>query len=143
LRLADGDRLSQQVPYRHGRMLRPGDALPDRVCVEADVSAPGTLEARAGGEPVMLAFEAPGRQRRCADIAPRSDDEGLAFSVQLRGGALALREVMIFDHVQYGGLYDLEGRPGPLREPVRRMNRDFRSEPARCADPRFAGLRWP
>jgi len=50
---------------------------------------------------------------------------------------------MIFDHVQYGGLYDLEGRPGPLREPVRGMNRDFRSEPARCADPRFAGLRSP
>ena len=69
--------------------------------------------------------------------------EGLTFSVQLRGGVLALREVMIFDHVQYGGLYDLEGRPGPLREPVRRMNRDFRSEPARCADPRFAGLRSP
>ncbi|MBK6276922.1 MAG: hypothetical protein IPF57_01795 [Gammaproteobacteria bacterium] len=143
LRLADGDRLSQQVPHRHGRMPRPGDALPDRVCVEADVAAPGTLEARAGGEPVMLAFEAPGRQRRCADIAPRPDDEGLTFSVQLRGGVLALREVMIFDHVQYGGLYDLEGRPGPLREPVRRMNRDFRSEPARCADPRFAGLRSP
>jgi len=56
--------------------------------------------------------------------------------VQLRGGEIALREAMIFDHVQYGGLYDLEGRPGPLLEPVRRMNRDFRSDPARCGRPK-------
>lgn len=135
LRLAAGDRLSQQVPPRHGRMPVTGDALRDRVCVEAEVRAPGRLSASAGGESILLEFDGEGHQRRCADITPVPDDRGLAFSLQLQDGELALRDVQLFDHVQYGGLYDLEGRPGPLLEPVRRMNRDFRADPApaRCA----------
>lgn len=135
LRLADGDRLSQQVPPRHGRMPVAGDALPDRVCVEADVRTPGLMAARAGGEAVLLEFENKGRQNICADIAPAPDAQGLVFSLQLQGGELSLRSVQLFDHVQYGGLYDLDGRPGPLLDPVRRMNRDFRAvpAPARCA----------
>ncbi len=136
LRLGGGDRLSQQVPPRHGRMPRTGDALPDRVCVEADVRAPGEILARAGGKPVRLAFDDTGTQRRCADLAPVPDEQGLAFSLQLAGGDLALRDVQLFDHVQYGGLYDLDGQPGPLLAPVQRMNRDFRAAttPARCVE---------
>jgi hypothetical protein len=135
LRLAPGDRLSQQVPPRHGRLPVAGDALPDRVCVEADVRAPGRLAARAGGATVTLDFEGAGRQNRCADITPAPDAQGLAFSLQLQRGELSLRSVQLFDHVQYGGLYDLDGRPGPLLDPVRRMNHDFRSTPApaRCS----------
>jgi hypothetical protein len=134
LRLAAGDRLSQHVPPRHGRMPVAGDALADRVCVEAEVRAPGRLSASAGGEAVWLDFDGEGRQRRCADIAPAPDAQGLAFSLQLQDGELALRDVQLFDHVQYGGLYDLDGKPGPLLDPVRRMNRDFRADPApaRC-----------
>lgn len=135
LRLSAGDRLGQQVPPRRGRMPVAGDALSDRVCVEADVHAPGRVLARAGGDAATLDFDTAGRQRRCADIAPAPDAQGLAFSLQLQEGELSLRDVQLFDHVQYGGLYGLDGKPGPLLDPVRRMNRDFRADPApaRCA----------
>lgn len=133
LRLLAGDRLSQQVTLRQrGRLPGAGDDLPDRVCVEAEVRAPGALAVRAGSEPVVLEFDGSGLQRRCAAIAAQPDAAGLTFALELRHGELALRELMIFDHVQYGGIYDLEGQPGPLLEPVRRMNRDFRARTRRC-----------
>ncbi len=136
LRLVAGDRLAQHMaPNRRGRLPRAGDTLPDRVCAEAEVRAPGVLVARAGGAPALLSFDGFGLQRRCADIVAQPDDAGLAFSLELRDGELALREAMLFDHVQYGGIYDLEGGPGPLLEPVRRMNRDFRAGATRCDRP--------
>lgn len=135
LRLVEGDTLSQRVPPRHGRLPRSGDAFEDRVCIEASPHGPAELQVQAGsGEPVTLRFDAPGQQRRCADLQPVPDADGLAVSLRVRSGGLALREVQVFDHVQYGGLYDLDGKPGPLLEPVQRMNRDFRAVPApgRC-----------
>jgi hypothetical protein len=133
LRLVAGDRLAQHVaPKQRGRLPRAGDSLPDRVCVEAEVRTPGVLLARAGAGPAMLRFDGSGLQRRCADIVAQPDDAGLAFALELRDGELALREAMLFDHVQYGGIRDLDGRPGPLLEAVRRMNRDFRAGAARC-----------
>lgn len=133
LRLVAGDRLAQHVaPKQRGRLPSAGDSLPDRVCAEAEVRAPGVLLARAGAGPAMLRFDGSGLQRRCADIVAQPDEAGLAFALELRDGELALREAMLFDHVQYGGIYDLDGRPGPLLEAVRRMNRDFRAGATRC-----------
>ena len=135
LQLVDGDRLTQVVPGRHGRLPRSGDALPDRVCVEADVITPGRLGVQAGtGTAIDLDFDLTGRQRRCADVESRPVGTDLPLSLTLHGGGMALREVQLFDHVQYGGLYDPQGQPGPLLDPVRRMNRDFRAvpTPARC-----------
>jgi hypothetical protein len=135
VRLARGDTLAQAVPSRHGRLPRGDDALPDRACVGADVRTPGTLELSAGGDAVRLRFDATGEQRRCVDLAPRPADGRLDVVLRLRDGDLAVRDVQVFDHVQYGGMVDLDGAPGPLLEPVRRMNADFRAEPlpARCA----------
>lgn len=132
LAFGPGDLLTQAVPPRRGRLPRGGDALRDRVCVEADVREPGVLQARAGGEAVALAFDATGVQRRCAAISPEPGDAGLVFELRAGPGRFGLREVQLFDHVQYGGLYDLHGRPGPLLEPVRRMNRDFAGGARRC-----------
>lgn len=127
-----GDRLSQAVPARHGRLPQAGDALADQVCVEAEVREPGTLSVRAGGEPVALAFDARGVQRRCAAIAPAPGQGVLAFDIAAASGRFGLRDAQLFDHVQYGGLYDLHGQPGPLLDPLRRMNRDFAGGAARC-----------
>ena len=134
LRLQPGDTLAQRVPPRHGRLPRTGDAFDDRSCVEADVRAPGTLHVRAGGEAAALHFDQTGLHTRCTALQPRPDADGLAVTLTLADGELALRSVQVFDHVQYGGLYDLHGAPGPLLEPMRRMNADFRaaSLPARC-----------
>ncbi|WP_374604668.1 hypothetical protein [Arenimonas sp.] len=132
LAFAAGDRLAQLVPERHGRLPRSGDTLQDQVCVQAEVRAPGVIEVRAGGEPVLLDFDQAGTQRRCAAIAPVPGEAGLEFALAARSGGFALRDAMIFDHVQYGGLYELDGTPASLREPVQRMNRDFAGGAGRC-----------
>jgi hypothetical protein len=136
LALAAGDRLSQHVPAKRGRLMQAGDGISDQVCLEADATAPATLRVQAGqGAAVPLAFDGRGRQRACTAIEPVPVDGGLVFSVDVESGALRLRDVQLYDHVQYGGLYDLLGKPGPLHDSVRRMNRDFRAvpTPARCA----------
>lgn len=132
LAFAAGDHLAQFIPPRRGRLPRADDARADRTCVEAEVRVPGVIEVSAGGKRVPLRFDATGLQRRCADLAPEPGAEGLAFDVHARSGEFALRDLSLFDHVQYGGLYDLDGRPAALLEPVQRMNRDFRGDAARC-----------
>ncbi|WP_374473775.1 hypothetical protein [Arenimonas sp.] len=132
LAFAAGDHLAQLIPPRRGRLPRADDARPDQACVEAEVRTPGVLEVSAGGKRVPLRFDATGLQRRCAGLAPQPGAEGLAFDVHARSGEFALRDLSLFDHVQYGGLYDLDGRPAALLEPVQRMNRDFRGDAARC-----------
>lgn len=135
LRLAAGDVLAQDIPRTRGRLPRHDDAMPDQLCVDAAADAPARLRARAGGAAVELAFAGGGASRACAAIAPVPGEDGLVLELSVLAGAPALRDVQLFDHVQYGGLYDLHGAPGPLLGPVRRMNRDFRREPlpARCA----------
>lgn len=135
LDLAAGDRLGQVVPARHGRLMQAGDTLADQACVEADAAAPATLQLTAGaGAPVALAFDGSGRQRVCAAVQPVPVDGDLPVLLRVDEGRLLLRDVQLFDHVQYGGVYDLQGNPGPLHDAVRRMNRDFRAVPApsRC-----------
>lgn len=134
--LAAGDRLSQHVPAKRGRLMQAGDGISDQVCLEADATAPATLRLQAGqGARVPLVFDGRGLQRVCTAIEPVPVDGGLVFSVDVESGALRLRDVQLYDHVQYGGVYDLQGNPGPLHDSVRRMNRDFRAvpAPARCA----------
>ena len=135
LALAVGDRLEQVVPGRHGRMPRADDPLTDQACLEADADAPATLRLQAGdGAPATLAFDGSGRQRACTAIQPVAVNGDLAFSVTVATGRVLLRDVQLFDHVQYGGMYDLQGAPGPLHGAIRRMNRDFAAVPApsRC-----------
>ncbi len=134
LRLAAGDHLSQRVPKGRGRTPTGTDALADRVCVEAEVASPGTMVATAGGAPAVLSFDSIGLQRRCAALDAVPDGGGLPFALAAVDGQFSVRDVQLFDHVQYGGLYDLEGQPGPLLEAVQRMNRDFLKQPvpARC-----------
>lgn len=135
VRMRPGRTLAQRIPARHGRMPRAGDRLSDRLCVLADVRSPGALSASAGGDAVTLAFAGPGLQRACTGIAPAPDGDGLDLALTLTAGDLAIHDVQLFDHVQYGGLRELDGAPGPLLEPMRRFAADFRAEPAppRCA----------
>ena len=68
-------------------------------------------------------------------IVPRPSADRLELQIVTESGDIALRSVQLFDHVQHGGLYDADGRPGPLLQAVRDMNRDFLAQavPARCA----------
>jgi len=135
LRMIGGDELAQVIPAKRGRLPKD-DAMPDQVCIEADVRQSARLSVKAGnGAAVTLEFPASGRHQVCAVIGPRPAADHLDLQVVAEHGDLALRSLQLFDHVQYGGLYDADGRPGPLLDVVRRMNRDFLAQPApaRCA----------
>ncbi len=134
LRLQAGDGVSQAITPKRGRVPR-ADARSDRTCVTAEVARPSQLLVRAGaGTAVSLDFPAAGRQTQCALIEPAPVADVLDLRLQLQRGELALLDVQLFDHVQLGGITGRDGKPGPLRDAVRRMNGDFRAPvtPARC-----------
>ena len=135
LRLGADDQLSQEIPAQRGRLPKE-DALPDTTCIEAIVRKAARLSVRAGDGPaVALEFPSTGRRQVCAAIVPRPTADRLDLRIVAERGDIALRSLQLFDHVQYGGLYDADGRPGPLLQAMRTMNRDFLAQPApaRCA----------
>jgi hypothetical protein len=134
LRIVADDRLSQEIPAERGRLPKEG-TLASKICVEAMVRKAARLSARAGDGPaVALEFPGTGRRQVCTSIVPRPSADRLELHIAAESGDIALRSVQLFDHVQYGGLYDADGQPGPLLQAVRRMNRDFLAQPApaRC-----------
>lgn len=131
LALRAGDALAQVIPSTRGRLPTAGDALADRICVVARVDAPATLEIAAGGEPVTLTFDGgEGESRRCTPLAPQPADDTLRLELRVLVGAPAITSVQLFDHIQEGGVYRHDGAPGPLRDALRRLNREF-AAPAR------------
>lgn len=136
LRLAPGQGVSQRLDS----VAIPDAALPApvyRVCVTADAAVPTRLAVNAGpGAATFLSFAAAGVQSRCADLASAPAFPAPLLSLRVLSGDLAVRDVQFFDHVQTGGLYDPDGRPGPLHAGVRRMNLRFQSETAaQCSPP--------
>ncbi|AFL74600.1 hypothetical protein [Thiocystis violascens] len=137
LELSSGDALEQTVTTAYGRLPAP-DARPDRVCVEVDAAGVGALTISAGDptQPSRLPF-APGTDRmQCADIVALPADERLTLRLLAEADtSLRLHGVWLFDHTQFGGLYDVDGKPGPLHASLVRLNREFGSgtPPSRCA----------
>lgn len=122
LRLDVGDVLRQDIPIQRGRLPRADDALADRVCVDVLGSAPGRLDIRAGGTASLLPFAGRAEQRLCAPIAAQPQGDTLTLELRALGAGATLRNVMLFDHVQDGGLYHFDGRDGPLLAPLRALN---------------------
>ncbi|PIQ37353.1 MAG: hypothetical protein COW59_07615 [Lysobacterales bacterium CG17_big_fil_post_rev_8_21_14_2_50_64_11] len=125
LQLQPGDALRQQIPARHGRLPRADDALADQVCVDVRAEAPGQLDIRAGGAVSLLRFDGSGEQQRCAPIAANPDGDTLTLELRALGTHATLRNVMLFDHVQDGGLYRFDGGDGPLLPALRELNQRF------------------
>jgi len=126
LRLLAGDRLSQIIPARRGRFpgRRDQGPLPARICITPRAPSTAEIEATAGAAPVHLAL-AGAAARTCADIATAPAGDNLELSLRLLAGSADLTDVMLFDHVQQGGLHGFGGEDGVLLGPLRSLNRDF------------------
>ena len=129
LRLDVGDVLRQDIPLQRGRLPRADDALADRVCVDVLGSAPGHLDIRAGGTASLLSFGGHAEQRLCAPIAAQPQDHTLTLELRALGAGATLRNVMLFDHVQDGGLHHFDGNDGPLLAPLRALNARYAQNP--------------
>lgn len=136
LRLEVGDALSQQIPARRGRLPQADDGLEDRVCIDARSDSPAQLQVAAGGTASVLDFDGSGVQRRCAPIVALPDNDALALVLRTVGSAATLRNVMLFDHVQDGGLYQFDGSDGPLLPALRALNQRYSEDTGEsCAAP--------
>jgi hypothetical protein len=130
LQLAAGDRLSQRIGPRRGRLPAP-DEREDRVCVYALATEAARLSVRAGGgEPARLAFAPGPASERCVSIDARPVDDELVLELRVDSGRLALRDVQLFDHLQTGGIRLADGSPGPWLEAVRTMSATFLGDDA-------------
>lgn len=127
LALHAGDELQQTIPRRHGRLpVRSDDGLlSPQVCVLGHASEPAEVEANAGDTPVRLQFPAGPARKVCSAIATRPTDAGVELRVRALSGTLNLTGVMLFDHIQEGGLYHFDGSDGVLLPLLRKFNQRF------------------
>jgi len=120
------DRLSQSIPARRGRLPGSDARLTTQVCLTAATSEPSVVEVTAGAVPVQLEFSRSEVARRvCSAISTQPKDANLELTVRGVIGAVDLSGVMLFDHVQEGGLYHLDGSQGEVLPLLRRLNRRF------------------
>lgn len=136
LDLRVGDTLSQIIPASRGRLPGRNRPLASQVCIVAHSDSGARLSADAGGPAVVLRL-APGHDgEACADIAPVPGEDRLTLNLTVTEGALSLGNVLLFDHVQTGGVYGRDGQPLALRDPLRTLNAAFaRGGPEACDAP--------
>jgi hypothetical protein len=136
LRMSPGDRLRQIIPERRGRLptTNAEEHLSAHVCVSARAGARAVVEVSAGGTPVRLRLGTSAR-RACSKIPTRSGN-GTELDLEIHdvSGTALLTNVMLYDHIQQGGLYQFDGKEGVLLAPIRELNRHFaqRLEPGEC-----------
>jgi hypothetical protein len=126
LRLTVGDRLHQIIPSRRGRLptTTADGRLTARICVSVDAGESGVIEAAVGAAGVPLTFSGTA-ERVCSAIQTHAGAD--TMELELRGvrGAVRLTNVMLFDHVQEGGLYGFDGSEGMLMPELRKLNGRF------------------
>lgn len=134
LELRTSDRLTQIIPIKYGRLPKPDDRN-DWVCVDATPTDTAVLlKAHAGSDrPATLTFAPQRRSRQCTEIESRPTAEELKLTLE-SNGEIALHGVWLYDHIQFGGIYTVDGEPGPYLPAIRKLNQDFLlHEPAQCA----------
>ena len=137
LLLREGDVLSQVIDRRRGR-LPYRDDRPDYVCVRAQSSGEAILNVRVNqSEAVRLRFDRNEPVKQCALIDSEPSNDQLTLQIESQSGNALLRDVWLFDHTQFGGLYDADGKPGPHIQSLRDLNRQFAQHdlPAYCGSP--------
>jgi hypothetical protein len=135
LRLRGGDILTQRIPPGRGRLPSSDDGLADRLCVQAlAVGQAGALAADVGAEGAVLRFPGGRSTEQCTPIAIGTGEDDLTLRLRAVGRTeLRLQGVWLFDHVQYGGLYDDKARPGPFLDALRQTNIAFAAGPVAAA----------
>lgn len=131
LQLSAGDILEQTITTAFGRLPTHADSYPDNVCIEVASGSVGALSISVGAPeiPAQLQFTSTGKTKQCVAIfaVPTEDQLTLKITAEL-GANVRLRDVWFFDHVQFGGLYDADGNPGPLHKSLLRFNQAFASK---------------
>jgi hypothetical protein len=132
LRLGPGDRLRQSIPRQRGRLPTTSDdgRLSAHVCLSVRSGGHAVVEVSAGALPVRLQLGGDGPGRVCEKIPTQSGD-GTKLDMEIHdvSGTTTLTNVMLYDHVQQGGLYRFDGDQGVLLAPIRKLNRRFAQNP--------------
>jgi hypothetical protein len=124
LELHAGDTVTQVLSERRGWTRKDAGGKSFQVCLTGRNSAPAIVEVGAGMEPVSLRFDGGGAQKVCEAIAVSA---GADPELRIRdvSGSLELTNVVLFDHVQQGGVYGFDGSEGVLLPELRKLNQRF------------------
>lgn len=129
LHLLPGDRLSQAISARRGRLPGSVPGLPARICLTARTGQPAVVAASVGAGSVTLKFSGAESETVCSAIPTQVRDSGVDLEILGISGSSELTGVMLFDHVQKGGLYELDGKEGVLLPSLRKLNQRFAQRP--------------
>ncbi|MBK1693923.1 hypothetical protein CKO09_04105 [Chromatium weissei] len=129
LKLVTGDILEQTITSAAGRLPTHSDSLVDQVCITVGANSVGSVMITAGdlNTPTQLHFDVNKNAMQCAKITavPQNDQLTLRIAVQSET-ALRLRDVWLFDHIQHGGFYDVNGNHGELYQSLIQFNRKLK-----------------
>lgn len=127
LNLAAGDALSQMITDARGRVPGPDDR-DDFICLHAESPNSASRVSVSAGDPsksYSLAFPRGFSGERCAKIAPQPDDGEVRLRIAVDAGTILLYDVWFFDHVQVGGIYQVDGSPSAHRQALVDLNQGF------------------
>jgi hypothetical protein len=125
LRLSPGDRLRQTIPARRGRLPGSDPGLPATICLSARADQTAVVAASAGKAAVTLKFSGAKSETSCSAIPTQESDASMNVEIRMVSGSSELTGVTFFDHVQKGGLYELDGKQGVLLPSLRKLNLRF------------------
>lgn len=133
LRLSPGDRLRQIIPVGRGRLPTTShdEHLSARICLSDRSGERAVVDVSAGAAPVRLKLGGSTTGRVCSKIQTRSRN-GLELDLEIHAvrGSTALTNVLLFDHVQQGGLHKFDGKDGVLLPSLRKLNSKFQENAA-------------
>ena len=127
LELSEGDVLSQRVTDARGR-IPAQDGRDDFVCLRATAGgSPSRVVLTVGDQshPTTLALPRGFSGERCAKVTPQPDGDEVTLSIAVAAGTIRLYDVWFFDHVQVGGIYQVDGSPGGHRQAMVDLNQRF------------------
>ncbi|PQJ97316.1 hypothetical protein [Chromatium okenii] len=131
LQLATGDVLEQTITSAAGRLPTSLDSQPDQVCIAVGAASVGSVTITAGNlnSATQLRFTANTNPLQCTAIvaAPYNDQLTLRIAANSET-TLQLRSIWFFDHIQHGGLYDVDGNHGELYHALVQFNRNFKNK---------------
>lgn len=131
LQLSTGDVLEQTITHAVGRLPTRADTQTDRICIEVSATSIGSLTVTAGDPNAVtqLRFSADANPMQCAEIVSVPQNNQLTLRIVANPETtVRLHGVWFFDHIQYGGLYDVNGNHGDLYRLLVQFNQAFQNE---------------
>jgi hypothetical protein len=124
LHFNSGAVLTQTIAAVAGRLPTQNDDRKDHICIEVGAGSSGRVSVTAGNlsQPAQLDFAVDKNVMQCSELVAVPAGEQLTLQITAKQNtALKVHGVWLFDHIQIGGLYDVNGQPSFLHQSLVRF----------------------